>query len=290
MKKIKNKIKIIMIFLLVLTMIRINIVRADNNEENDTLEDRERTVAEKDTYVDLRNYNTNYGGQDYLKVGRWYIYSLYESYLYFEFENEPDNWKEVEISLNILSVSETMKMEIYLIKVSWNELTLTWINKPNKSELIKTLTITEDDIYKFKITDEVEDLLDRDKEGISICISTNITQPGDFWIRSSEGYRDKDDAPLLIWTYDIIPDDIDEIIYLIVIIIIGLVILVIIVLIIKYIKKEKIKSKESVPIISLKFCVYCSKQISQLSKFCIHCGKQRPQQKRNENKKQIIEQ
>lgn len=262
-------------------------VRAADEEEDDALEDEERTVAKEDTYVDMDNPTANNGGKDWLIVGKW-ILKPNEAYLYFEFEDEPDEWKEVEISWNPYYVSETMNVEIYLIKASWDELTLNWINKPNKSKLIETLTVAEGDIYKFEVTDEVEDLLDDDEEGISICMSTNITSSGHFQAHSIEGYHEKDDAPQLIWTYDVVVIDEDYLLAIIVIIIIiaGVVGIVLIV------ENRKKKPKEPVSAIPMTkyqeieqkklvepidelvgiFCQFCGVKLPKGVKFCTSCG------------------
>ncbi len=267
-------------------------VRAeDDDDDDDALEDEERTVAEKDTYVSMGDPTTNYGGANHLTVGRW-ISAPNEAYLYFEFEDEPDDWKEVEISLDFYFISETMIVEIYLIEADWDELTITWINKPSKSILIKSLTAAEDDIYKFEVTDDVEDLLDDDEEGISICISVNITQQGYFWVTSDEGQYEEDDAPLLIWTYDIV-DEVDYftvIVVIIVIIIIGGV--VGIVLVVDNRKKKKVRPKEPTSAIPMteyqeieqnkpvepidglvgSFCPSCGVKLTNKLKFCSSCG------------------
>ncbi len=258
-------------------------------EEDDALEDEERTVAKEDTYVEMYNPTANNGGKDWLIVGK--LIKPNEAYLYFEFEDEPDNWKEVEISWNPYYVSETMKVEIYLIKTSWDELTLNWINKPNKSKLIETLTVAEGDIYKFEVTDEVEDLLDDDEEGISICMSTDITSSGHFQAHSIEGYHEKDDAPLLIWTYDVVVVDEDFLLAIIVIIIIiaGV---VGIVLVVDNRKKKSRETKEPATAIPMNkyqeieqkklvepidelvgiFCQFCGVKLSKDVKFCTSCG------------------
>ena len=258
-------------------------------EEDDALEDEERTVAKEDTYVDMDNPTANNGGKDWLIVGKWIKPN--EAYLYFEFEDEPDEWKEVEISLNPYYVSETMKVEIYLIEAGWDELTLNWINKPNKSKLIETLTVAEGDIYKFEVTDEVEDLLDDDEEGISICMSTDITSSGYFQAYSIEGYSEKDDAPQLIWTYDVVVIDED---YLLAIIVIGGIagVVIIIVLVVDNRKKKSRETKEPATAIPMTkyqeieqkklvepidelvgiFCQFCGVKLPKDVKFCTSCG------------------
>ncbi len=179
--------------------INITIVRASEDDDD---EKEKRTVAKKDSFVGMDNPTNNYGSRVDFVVGDWFKPN--EAYLYFEFDDEPEYWKEAEISLNFYTVFETLTIEIYLIKASWDEHTITWVNKPVKSKLIRSITVIRAGIYSFDVTDEVEDLLDDDEEGISICIhhSDNATNNGFFQGMSREGYVDKDDAPLLIWTYE----------------------------------------------------------------------------------------
>ncbi len=290
----------ILIFLIGLILIfnftiGVVIVRAEDDDDDDAedaLEGKERTVAEKDTYVELDDPTSNNGGKNWFIVGRW-ISAPNEAYLYFEFEDEPDNWKEAEISLNIYSVSETMKVEIYLIEADWDELALTWINKPNKSILIDTFTVAESDIYKFEVTDEVEDLLDDDKEGISICIYHDYTtgNSGHFQASSTEGYYEKDDAPLLIWIYDVL-NEVDYITIIIVIVVFAGIVCLVIVLVVGDRKKKKIIPKEPAsprPITEFQevepkrleepidelvgvFCPYCGVKQPKGVNFCTSCG------------------
>ena len=178
--------------------INIALVRASDDDD----EDEKRTVAEKDSFVSMGTPESNYGNREDFVVGDWFEPN--EAYLYFEFEDEPEYWKEAEISLNFYTVFETLTIEIYLIKAIWDENTITWANKPVKSKLIRIITVVRAGIYSFDVTDEVEDLLDDDEEGISICIhhSDNATNSGYLQGMSREGYIVKDDAPLLIWTYE----------------------------------------------------------------------------------------
>jgi len=276
---------LVLIFNFTIGVVTVRAADDDEEEDDDALQERERTEAKKDTYVEMYDPTANNGGKDWLIVGKWLKPT--EAYLYFEFEDEPDNWKEVEISLDIYYVSETMNVEIYLIKASWDELTLNWINKPNKSKLIDSFTVAETDIYKFEVTDEVEDLLEDDKERISICISTNITSNGHFQATSREGYSQKDDAPLLIWRYEIV---IDVDYYIPIIVIGGIVgVIIIIVLVVDNRKKKSRETKEpatAIPVTEYQvenvvrsvetsqngYCTNCGKARELNASYCDYCG------------------
>lgn len=252
-----------LILILNFTIDVVTVRAADEEEENYAREERERTVAKKDTYVERDNPTANNGGKDWLSVS-----NSSETYLYFEFEDEPDDWKEVEISFYIYYISGAMLLEIYLIEPGWDELALTWLNKPNKSKLIDTFTVAEAGIYRFEVTDEVEDLLDDDKESISICIiSTNITSSDHFLATSRDGYSLKDDAPLLYWTYYLENVDYTLVIILIIIILGVGEGVVIIVFVVKFRKKKPKEPKEI-------FCPSCGVKLTNKVKvnFCPSCG------------------
>jgi len=270
------------------------IVTVVANDDDALEEDEERTVAKEDTYVEIDYPTSNYGGKDWFIVGEWF--EANEAYLYFEFEDEPDEWTEVEISIYIYYVSETMEVEIYLTKAGWDEDKLTWQNRPAKLEVIDEFTISEEDTYTFKVTDEVEDLLDDDDEGISICIhhSDNATSNGHFQAASSEGYSEDDEAPLLIWTYTVVTEE--EFYTVVLITIIAVVGIIGTILFLLYIVPKMKKKKGGVPEIKepevqkgatekpeekipgpegAKFyCPYCGTRTPRGDEFCSVCGKQ----------------
>ena len=159
-----------------------------------------------DTYVELANPEANNGAKKDLKVGKFV--NATETYLYFEFDDDSTSYDEVDISLNIHNVTERMEIEVYLITDDWNEMTMNWTNKPKKSFLIDRFDITIEAEYSISVTDEVDYLIDKYKDGISICIhhSDNETSDGSFQAISSEGYVEEDEAPLLIYKYEISAD------------------------------------------------------------------------------------
>ena len=282
--KSRNKIIFIVIWLFLFSQIPVSLVRAQENVESP--EDEEKTIADQDTYAEFDDPTANNGGSDYFIVGEWL--EATEAFLYFDFEDEPDNWKEVEISLDIYYVSETMKVNIYLVNNDWDELLLIWENKPIKGALITSFTVSEAEIYDFEVTDLVEDLLDEEEEGISICIyhSDNATSSGHVQATSSEGYYFKEDVPLLIWTYDIVNEEVISLNILISIIIaciaagVGAVVGGILLY-----KKRKAKTKEPEKIEvkkeetkpalekDKKLCPFCGAITFIGTNYCTNCGK-----------------
>lgn len=218
-------------------------------------EGTKETIAEKDTYVELADKAANNGGKGQLIVGEFV--NATESFLYFEFEDEPYDWEEVEIELNIYNVTERMEVEIYLTSDYWNEFTMNWTNRPIKKSLIDKFEVETEKKYKIDVTDEVEHGLGIDDNGISICIhhSNNASSKGYFQALSSEGCIDESDAPLLIWTYKIAADrtimETPEFLNILIIIqvIVGIVgaSLMIWLLYERFIKKKSFHSKENIP-------------------------------------------
>ena len=152
------------------------------------------TIAEKDTYVRQYNPTTNYGGQSYFLVGRDVFSAAVEAYFYFNFSDKPVNWKSAEIALDLYSISSTVNLSVYLIEDTWNELTLTWNNKPTKGEMIDSFLASAQKIYTINVSSYIAG-----KNNISICLWTpelfiyNQIQ-GD----TREGYFN---PPQLVWTY-----------------------------------------------------------------------------------------
>ena len=158
------------------------------------------TIADKDTYIETYSGGSNYGGGNYLWAGISILDTLYEAYLHFSFSDKPVNHTKAEISLNIFGVSKTTIFDICIIEASWEELTLTWINRPAKGELITQLTVASDKTYKIDISSYIEGRTD-----ISICVYTGDYAMDDYvYIKSRESHSQyaPENDPQLIWTYE----------------------------------------------------------------------------------------
>ncbi|MEE9378371.1 MAG: DNRLRE domain-containing protein [Candidatus Lokiarchaeia archaeon] len=159
------------------------------------------TVAEKDTYVNTYDPTSNFGGQDYALSGFYYTGDLLEAYFYFNFSDKPSDYTKAEISLDFSSVSETMNITICLIEEVWDEYTMTWLsNKPAKGNEIISSVITQDNIYKFDVTNYIDG-----RNNLSICVYITIDNYVEdyFYITSREGFSSysPEEAPQLVWTY-----------------------------------------------------------------------------------------
>lgn len=153
------------------------------------------TIAEKDTFVRQYYPTNNYGGQSYFLVGRDVWGTALETYLYFNFSDKPVNWKSAEIAFDLYSIDSTVNLSVYLIEDSWEELTLTWNNKPSKGEMIDSFLVSAEKIYKVNVSDYIAG-----RNNISICLWTpELLSYNQIQGDPKEGYFD---PPQLIWTYE----------------------------------------------------------------------------------------
>lgn len=284
------KIFVLTLFILEL-FIGLTVVIGDDDDDDDANERKEETKAEMDSYIYRWDADTNYGGANELEVGG--SFGRYVSYIYFDFDDEPDDWKEVEISLYLYYITETMNVNMFLTSSAWEELAITYNNRPALGGLIETFTASSRGIYEFDVTDQVEDLLDDDEEGISICLNLSSTYTGTIYMYSEEGAYYDDYAPLLIWTYEIVPD-IDWGFIIMIILLILVPISIASVLIILYFTKWRKKAprkpvvpptvavaptqpsrvEPSSPPSSIKVCASCGNTLPPNAKeFCPNCGK-----------------
>ena len=162
-----------MIFILEI-LVGLTVVIADDDDD-DINEEEEETEAEMDCYVRREAPFTNFGGSDYLDVENYF--NTEHSFLYFDFDDEPDDWEDVEISLYFFGVSNTMDLDLYLIPVDLSEfeLTLNWDNSPKTGIFISKTIISNKGNYKLDVSDLVEDLLDDDEEGFTICLNKSMS-------------------------------------------------------------------------------------------------------------------
>jgi len=285
-------VKLIVLTLFILEIfIGLTVVIGDDDDDDDINEGDEETRAEMDSYIDRYSPDSNYGGVNYLKVGG--SGSHYTTYIYFDFDDEPEDWEEAEVSLYLYYVSGTMDVNIYLVSSEWDELAITYNYRPIVGGLIETFRASSEGTYEFDVSDLVEDLLDDDEEGISICLNVSSPSTAYIYMYSEEGAYFKDYAPLLIWTYDLVPDlDYGLIIFIIIIIVVPIVSAL--VLITLYFTKwrkrapkkpvvppkdvvapiQPIRVQPSPPPTSIKTCPSCGKIIPPNAKeFCPNCGK-----------------
>lgn len=154
------------------------------------------SIADKDTYVDTIDAMANYGGVDNLMTGFSWSGDIREAYFHFNFDDKPDDYIRAEISLEFWGVSQTMNFTVCLIEESWDEISMTWLNKPNKGQTIGNLLVISSDIYTIDITSLISGRTD-----ISICVYIELDNYiEDYaYITSREGYYFVENAPQLLW-------------------------------------------------------------------------------------------
>ncbi|MHA1106379.1 MAG: CBM96 family carbohydrate-binding protein [Promethearchaeota archaeon] len=156
------------------------------------------SIADKDTYVDTANAMSNYGGVNNLMTGFSMFGDIRESYFYFNFDDKPDDYLRAEISLEFWGVYQTMNFTVCLIEESWDEFSMTWLNKPSKGDIIGNILVTSSGIYIMDVTSVISG-----KSDFSICVYVEFDNfiEDYVYITSREGYYSVEDAPQLLWIY-----------------------------------------------------------------------------------------
>ncbi len=88
---------------------------------------------EKDTYVSEQFPDTNYGAEEYLRVGNYSNYGEVQAFYYFDVSSLPPDWTEARIEVNFEYGSGEVNIGANLTYESWDEMTITWNNKPTES-------------------------------------------------------------------------------------------------------------------------------------------------------------
>jgi hypothetical protein len=73
----------------------------------------------------------NYGASDYLRVGN-YEFGKVQAYYHFNISSLPKGWKEIVIVVKFDYGSDFVDVGANLTYESWDEMTITWNNKPNQ--------------------------------------------------------------------------------------------------------------------------------------------------------------
>lgn len=172
----------------------LNVANVKSTTQEETIE----TIADEDSFVSMYlGANKNFGGREVIYVGN-YINTWSEGYLHFSFTDKPDDWVKAEISIYAYAVSETFEASISLIEDDWDEMAITWENKPVHGEIIMSFTVAEVGWYTIDVTNFIEG-----RDDISICVNaSDDSQNG--WIQlSSTTNEDISTYPILIWTYPV---------------------------------------------------------------------------------------
>ena len=88
--------------------------------------------VEKDAYIYDHHPDYNYGADEHLRVGN-YQFGKVQTFYYFNISSLPDGWTEVKIIVNFDYGSDMVDVGANFTYESWDEMTITWNNKPNMS-------------------------------------------------------------------------------------------------------------------------------------------------------------
>jgi hypothetical protein len=88
--------------------------------------------VDKDAYVYEYYPDQNYGANEYIRVGN-YHFGKVQAYYYFNISSLPSGWREANIIVKFDYGSDFVNVGANLTHESWDEMTITWNNKPNES-------------------------------------------------------------------------------------------------------------------------------------------------------------
>jgi len=150
--------------------------------------------AIKDSYVDSALPTSNYGGQNRLIFGHYYYSDPAEAYLSFATSDPPSNWTKAEIEIHMYYITNATNLTICSTTASWDELTITWLNKPAHGQEITQLTVATEQVYSIDVTNFISG------DFISICINATTVPAGYVEASSREGGFGSI-TPKLKWTF-----------------------------------------------------------------------------------------
>ncbi|MHA1734274.1 MAG: CBM96 family carbohydrate-binding protein [Promethearchaeota archaeon] len=150
------------------------------------------TYADKNATV----YETN-PDQKWSDGILWISIDYADVYIHFNFTNRPNSWDKVcvVLSLGLLTFGSpppgvTGNVELYLVKGTWDEQSITYSNRPIPGNLMASQTVPSNGNYTLDITDYVS----KADSDLSVCVKTS----GDLDIGITS--REYGGGPRLVWT------------------------------------------------------------------------------------------
>jgi hypothetical protein len=86
--------------------------------------------TDKDAYVYENFPDTNYGTDDFLRVGN-YLMGKTRTYYHFDISSLPSDWRNAYITVHFNFGSKMVDVGADVINETWDEFNITWNNKPN---------------------------------------------------------------------------------------------------------------------------------------------------------------
>lgn len=156
----------------------------------------ERTVnVNKDAYVYEYYPDKNYGVNDYIRVGN-YQFGKVQAYYHFNISSLPDGWREANIIVRFDYGSDFVNVGANLTYESWDEMTITWNNKPNKSVYRGWISC---DGFDFRIPIRSDHIIN---DGVGVCLyGRGGVHDGYIQGNSKEGASSKSDIAWIELSY-----------------------------------------------------------------------------------------
>ncbi len=236
--QLKRRIGFILLILLIIFMFTLFLIAAHFRGYELTIN------INKDASVYENDPNNNYGNDNYLRVGNFYARKV-QAFYYFNISSLPNRWIEANIIVNFDYGSSVVDVGANLTYESWDEMTITWNNKPNKSVYRGHILC---DGFDFRIPLRSDQIIN---DGVSVCLYGRGGE-GDGYIQgySKEGASSNNDIAWIELSYKGIDPTILKslsIAGIIICIILGTIGLILLIVFIK-LKPDKISKKPKKPI------------------------------------------
>jgi len=157
------------------------------------LEEKESFVTIADSTVEAYYPTTNYGGAIVLYVG--HFNDWLEAHIKFDLTKAPNSFRKVMLQLEFTYVEATTWVYCYETSTNWGEYTITWANAPSHGDVLGSVMVTEEIIYKIDITDDLQN-----KSGLwSVCLAS----PDMNWLNLVSRQTFLNEPPQIIYTYEV---------------------------------------------------------------------------------------
>jgi len=149
----------------------------------------------QDAYVYEYHPNTNYGQENQIFVGN-YEFGKTEAFYHFDISGLSDGWKEAKLVVKFSFASYPVNVGACIIFDNWDEMSITWNNKPNKTRLYGRILC---DGFDFNVPVKPKHFTNNE---ITICLY-GIGGGSDGYLlgNSKEGASTDDDIPLVSLEY-----------------------------------------------------------------------------------------
>ncbi|MHA1194270.1 MAG: DNRLRE domain-containing protein [Promethearchaeota archaeon] len=118
----------------------------------------------KDAHVTENYPDTNYGSDDYLRVGNYEHYGKVQAFYYFDVSSLPEGWTEAWIYVNFDFGSDVVDVGVIINYENWDETTITWNNMPVESNYVGHILC---DGFNFRIPVKSEQIINN---GVGVCL------------------------------------------------------------------------------------------------------------------------